>query len=317
MGKASAKPRPRADKAISPRRVKMPKYSSLKLSKRIKHPIKIPSVWQITKKSSRLLWNSRQVFIGITLIYGLLNVVLAQGLGGSDVTELKDQLNEIFTGNYGKLTSSLVIFTSLVGSAGNSSSEIAGAYQLFLALIASLAIIWALRQTTASTKFRVRDSYYRGMSPLIPFVLVLLTIGLQLLPLALGSTLYTIVVSQGIAVFAVEKVLWALLFGLLALLSLYMIASSIFALYIVTLPDMTPMKALRSARELVKFRRWTVLRKLLFLPLLLLIVAAVIMLPIIIVASVLAKYVFFILTMGGLVAVHAYVYTLYRELLNE
>ena len=58
-----------------------------------------------------------------------------------------------------------------------------------------------------------------------------------------------------------------------------------FALYIVTLPDMTPMKALRSARELVRYRRWTVLRKVLFLPLMLLVVAAIIMVPIIILAD--------------------------------
>jgi hypothetical protein len=46
-------------------------------------------------------------------------------------------------------------------------------------------------------------------------------------------------------------------------------------------------------------------------------VAAVIMLPIIIVLTPVAQYVFFVLTMFALVAVHTYMYTLYRELLNE
>ncbi len=96
-----------------------------------------------------------------------------------------------------------------------------------------------------------------------------------------------------------------------------MISSSIFALYIVTLPDMTPLKALRSARELVKGRRWAVILRLLSLPVILLIVAAIIMVPIIIVLTPVAQWVFFLLTMFTLVAVHAYMYTLYRELLNE
>ncbi len=304
-------------KPATPRKLKSAKYSSFKLSKRIKHPANIPSAWQLTRRTSLHLWKHKKVLAGITLVYGFLNVIFAQGLGGADVSELKGQLGEIFTGNYGSLTSSLIIFTSLIGSAGNTSSDIAGAYQLFLALIASLAIIWALRQTSAGTKFRIRDAYYRGMYPLIPFILVLFVIGLQLLPLAIGSSLYSLVITNGIAVFAVEKVLWGMLFALLALLSLYMIASSIFALYVVTLPDMAPMKALRSARELVRHRRWTVLRKLLFLPLVLLVVAAAIMLPIILWLTPLAKYIFFILTMASLVAVHGYVYTLYRELLNE
>lgn len=299
------------------RKIKQPTYSSFKVSKRIKHPVVLPSAWKLTKTTAQLLWQNRRVFAGLTLIYGLLNVVLAQGLGGADVSELKGQLGEVFTGNYGSLASSLIIFTSLVGSAGNSSSELAGAYQLFLALIASLAIIWSLRQIIAGSKFRIRDAYYRGMYPLVPFILVLLVIGLQLIPLAIGSTLYSLVISNGIAVLLIEKILWALLFALLALLSLYMISSSLFALYIVTLPDMAPFKALRSARKLVSYRRWTVLRKILFLPLVLLIVAAVIMLPIILWLTPLAKYVFFLLTMFSLTAVHGYIYSLYRELLNE
>lgn len=299
------------------RKLRPPKYRSFRMSKRLKHPVKLGSAWQLTKRTSAHLWRHKRVFAGVTLVYGLLNVILAQGLGGSDVTELKDQLEEIFVGNYAGLTSSIIVFTSLVGSAGNSSREVAGAYQLFLALIASLAVIWALRQTHAASKFRVRDAYYRGMYPLIPFVLVLLVVGIHLLPMAIGASIYSLVVANGIAILLVEKILWATVLGLLALLSLYMVASSVFALYIVTLPDMTPMKALRSARELVRYRRWTVLRKLLFLPLVLLLVAAVIMLPIIIWLTPLAKYVFFLLTMSVLVAVHGYIYSLYRELLNE
>ena len=41
------------------------------------------------------------------------------------------------------------------------------------------------------------------------------------------------------------------------------------------------------------------------------------MVPIIIVLTPLAQWVFFLLTMFTLVAIHAYMYTLYRELLNE
>lgn len=251
-------------------------------------------------------------------MYGLLNVVLAQGLAsGSNTSELKSVLDELITGNFDFLVTGLTIFVSMVGSAGNTSNETAGAYQVFLALIGSLAIIWALRQTTAGIVPRVREAFYRGMYPLVPFILVLLVIGLQMIPLLIGAMLYNLVVSQGIAVYFAEKLAWGLLYAASALLTFYMITSSVFALYIATLPDMTPMKALRSARELVRFRRWTVLRKVLALPVILLVVAAVIMLPIIIVLTPLAQYVFFLLTMFALVGVHAYMYTLYRELLHE
>ena len=301
----------------------MPKRKSGKAADKpsgaaIKRPVKLPSAWRLTESAARTLWQHKELFIGITLVYGLLNLILVQGLASStDVGSLKSQLSQAAHGHFGSLASGLSIFVVLVGGSGNSSSQTGGAYQLFLALIASLAIIWALRQVLAGASLRVRDAYYRGVYPMVPFILVLLVIGLQLLPLVIGSLLYGIVTTNGIAIHFVEKLVCALLYALLALWSLYMISSSVFALYIVTLPDMTPVKALRSARELVRHRRWVVLRKVLWLPVLLFIVAAVIMLPIIIWLTPLVQWIFFLLTMFALAAVHAYMYTLYRELLNE
>lgn len=279
---------------------------------------KLPSSWLLTKHATRIILDNWKLFLGITAIYGFLNLLLVQGLAAStDVGSLKDQLNQIFTGNIGSLISSLGVFVVLVGSAGNSSNQTAGAYQFFLFLIASLAIICALRQVTAGSKLKIRDAFYKGMYPLVPFLLVLLIIGLQLLPLLIGSSLYSIVMTNGIAVIAIEKILWFVLFILLGSVSFYLVSSSLFALYIVTLPEMTPLKSLRSAKQLVQYRRWAIIRKVLYLPLFLFIVAAVCMIPFIILLTPLAPWVFFIMSMFGLVAVHSYLYALYRELLND
>jgi hypothetical protein len=315
-GKKVAKPTAAHAATPKSRRIKRSNYKSFKLSKRIRHPHALPGAWQIARRAWRLLWQHKKVIIGITLVYGILNLILVRGFsGGTDVGSLKDTLNQIFNGNWGHFASSLTIFALLVTSAGNNSSGTAGAYQALLLIIVSLAVVWTFRQLMAGEKVRVRDGFYRGMYPLIPAILVLCVIGLQLIPLLIGSTLYSTVVNNAIAVYAVEKFFWGLLFFLLALLSLYMLCSSIFALYIVTLPDMTPMKALRSARELVRHRRWTILRKIIFLPIILLIVAAIIMVPIIAFATPVAQWVFFVLTMFALAAVHAYMYTLYRDML--
>ena len=316
---AAAKLSPATPRSSTPRKLKRPTYKSMQLSKRIKHPARLLSAWKITKAATTLLWRHKRLFIGITIIYGVLNLVLVRGFaaGSTDVAGLKNQLSAVFGGNFGGFASSLTIFALLVSSSGNSSSSTAGAYQLFIVLLVSLAIIWALRQVTADVKIRIRDAYYRGIYPLVPFLLVLLVIGLQLLPLLIGTGLYSLVINNGIAVYGPEKFLWAMLAIVLGVLSIYMVSSSIFALYIVTLPDMTPMKALRSARELVRYRRWTVVRKLLFLPLIMLIAAGVIMVPIIVWLTPMAQWIFFILTMFSVVAVHAYVYTLYRDLLHD
>jgi hypothetical protein len=301
----------------TPRRLKQPKYKTLRLTKRIKHPgPKLPGSVQIFKKSIKVLKDHWKLFFGVTIVYGLLTVILVRGVaGGLDLGTLKTSLQDSFNGSFASVSTAAALFSYMVGSAGSSSTPTGGVYQTLLIIIMSLAVIWALRQVLAGSKLRVRDTFYKGTYPLIPFILVLLVIGLQLIPLLLGSWVYGTVISNGIAVTSLEKLLWALFFFLLAVFSLYMICSSLFALYIVTLPDMTPMKALRSARQLVLYRRWTVLRKILFLPFAILLLAAVIMFPLIIFATPLAEWVFFALSMFVLVVVHSYMYTLYRELL--
>lgn len=279
----------------------------------------LPGALDLSRQTLRILWEHKGLFTGITLVYAVLSISLAQGVAGNaDVGTMKQALNGVFGGNFGFLLSGVSVFAVLVSSAGSTGSQTAGAYQVLLAIITSLALIWTLRQvSTGAGQPRVRDAFYRGMYPLIPFVLVLVVVGLQLIPLALGSTIYSTVVNNGIAIHAIEQLACLALFLLLALWTLYMLSASLFALYIVTLPDMAPMQALRSARELVRGRRWALLVRIICLPLVLLLAAAVIMLPIIIIITPLARWVFFILTMFGLTAINAYMYTLYRELLNE
>jgi hypothetical protein len=247
----------------------------------------------------------------------VLNILLVRGFSsGTNVSSLKHQISQAASGNIGQLAVGFSVFVSLLASSGNSSSATAGAYQIFLGLIISLATIWVLRQVMAGERIRLRDAFYKGMYPLIPFILVLLVVLVQTVPFLIGGGLYNLVVTNGIAVYATEKLLWGLLFFVLAVISAYMLCSSLFALYIVTLPDMTPMKALRSARQLVRYRRLSVFRKLLFLPVALLVIAAAIMVPIIVLAAPVAPWALFVLAMAGLIALHAYMYTLYRELLR-
>jgi hypothetical protein len=203
----------------------------------------------------------------------------------------------------------------MTASAGSTSSQETSLYQSILLVIASLALIWTLRQTYANKKVKPRQAFYKGMYPLVPFLLVAAVISLQMIPLLMGTLLYAYMIVGGIAVAGIEQAIWWIIIGLLVLLSLYMATSSVFALYIVTLPDMTPMKALRSARELVRFRRMMVMRKVLALPVLLLVFAAIIMIPLIIFITPVAEWIFLVLNMAVLAVVHAYMYALYRELL--
>lgn len=296
------------------------KATEIKASKpeQIAPVTQLSNVLVLTQSAAKILWQNRILFSGITVIYGLLNIFFAQALsGGANIVAIKDALDQTLGSNFGQIGASFSIFVYIVGTSGNNANQAASAYQLILSLISSLAVIWALRQVYAGKTIRVRDAFYRGMYPLVPFIIILLIIVLQMIPLIIGSTLYSLVITNGIAVHLIEQVLFGVLFAGLAGITLYWLTASVMALYVVTLPSMTPIKALNSGKELVKGRRWIVLRKLIFLPLLLLVVAAVVMMPIIAIYAPAAKYVYFVLTMFGLVAIHSYIYALYRDLLNE
>jgi len=299
------------------RRLKHPRYKSFRLQKRIKplYP-SLPSAFRLLWRSLKILFQYWKFFLLIFLIYGVLEIILVRNIAsGSSLSQLKSVLDPFAKTNTSQISNGLTLFLYLLGNSNNTSNANAGVYQTMLLIIISLAIIWGLRQAYNGIHARVRDAFYRGMYPLTMFILIIIVIGLQFLPFIFGATLYNLVISNGIAVFTVEKWLWAMLFFILALTTIYMICSSVFALYIVTLPDMTPMKALRSARELVMHRRWEVLRKLIFLPIALIIIATIIMIPLLLIATPVAVWIFFIMTVAGLVVIHSYVYALYRELL--
>lgn len=312
----SSKPKVTKNVAVKPRQLKPANYKSFRLHKRIKHPKKLPNSFRLFKQSTNILTQNWKVFAGILLIYGILDMFLVRGFDtGIDLEEVKMVLEETFQKGSDRLLSGIALFGVLLGTNGGATSATGDSYQFLLILVVSLALVWALRQVHSGAKIKVREAFYKGMYPVIPMLLVLIVICFQLIPLLIGSTVYNIVVSTGVAITGAEKILWAILFFLTALLSVYMVTSSTFALYIVTLPDMTPMGALRSARQLVLHRRWSVMRKVLFLPVALLLIGALLIIPLIIFAAPVAIWAFFVFTTVSLALTHSYLYTLYRELL--
>lgn len=276
----------------------------------------LPKARQLVSHAAVQLWRDRKLFGGITLIYGILNLLLVRGLSAtSDLGSFKDIVSSIFKGAVGQVETAVTSFVYLISTSGGGSTPTSGTYQGLLLILASLAFIWALRQTSSQRKPRIRDSFYDGMYPLVPFLVVLFNIGLQLIPLAVSTYVYSVLVTNGIVVDAGEKLLAVLVCAIPVWWSMRMITASAFALYIVTLPDMTPLKALRSAKQLVYKRRLLIWRKFIMLPIVLLLVAVLIEIPLIFWLTPLAEWAFFIYSMIALAFVHSYMYNLYRSML--
>jgi hypothetical protein len=310
---------PAADKKTvkAPRKIDPGSYKSFTLQKKIKTgDTQLPGSFKLLKGALGIMRRNWKVFLGIILIYGFFNLVLVQSFAGGDLDRTKNLLEASSeNSSWGAFASGMMLFVYMAASSGNVNSDVAGAYQLILTVTTSLALIWALRQVYAEKKIRIRDAFYRGMYPLIPFILVLFVATLHLIPVVIGGFLYNLVSSSGIAVSGIEGVLWGTIFFLLGLVTLYLLSSALMALYIVCLPEMTPMTALKSARELVRFRRWAIMRRIIFLPIFLLVGAMLVILPMIFISPPLAGFFFFLSSMAGLPIIHSYIYRLYRELL--
>lgn len=273
---------------------------------------------QIFKYSINQLLDHKKFFGGIATIYGLLILIFVRGLSGFNIEPTKQALSETL-GVSGNLSSSLAAFGILLTDAAGA-SDIASLYQTIIFIICSLAIIWGIRNTKLKNpknlkNLRFKDAFYKGMYPLVPLLLVLLIISLQFLPLSVGGVIYSATIGQGLAIMLWEKILWVVLVLALALWSFYMLCSSILAVYIVTLPDVTPLQALRSAKALVKRRRLIVAGRLLWLLIILMIILGLVVIPLIAFVPILAELAFFVCAVLVLPIFHTYAYNLYRELL--
>lgn len=285
----------------------------------IKKSVKISGSFRLFGRAWRHMWRYKRLFGGILIIYAILYLLLVKGLATNfQLAETRQTIEDAVGGGLGNLEMASALFGALLGTAGATASESAGVYQVVLFIIVSMTIIWSLRQTFSERVEapKIRQAFYKGPSQIVPYILVLLVIMLQLIPALIGITIYGIVVSNGIAINVLEQIVWLIVLLACLGLSVFWISASVFASYIVSLPDMAPMQALRSARSLVRFRRWQIIRKVLFLPLIIGLIMLLIFMPLVLLAPPIAEVLFMIFVLVLLLFGHSYFYLLYREMMG-
>lgn len=317
--KTKAKPKTSATSTSAggrTRRVRVPRRVPLRLRKQLKvAKPPLPSAWVLVQQTAAILRRNKKFFILYSLLYGVLSLLFVQSAGsGFSIIQTKELVGDSFGG---ALPTSLALYGGLISNSAQLNNQVAALYQFIIILVFSLAAIYALRHMYGSEARRVhvKEALYRGMTPLVPLLLVVCVLVLELLPLSIGSSLYVAVSNGGLAVGNVEQAIWLSLLLVSAGITIYLWVTSVMALFIVTLPDMTPMQALRASRELARFRRWSILRKLIYMPLVLLLLLGLVVVPLIAWLPVLAQPIFFGLSALILPIVLTYLYNLYRSML--
>lgn len=315
MAKEVKKARPQQAAAGGRVRKLTRKQAKGKAKKEVRIRTPLPGSFRLTVHCFQIVRDHWRVLGGIAVVYLLLNIVFAGSISNVSTafSDIKQDLNDTGGTNFWRAASG---FASLVGSSGASGSATGSALQSVLFVIESLVIIWALRHLLSGQAISVKQAYYKAMTPLIPFLLVVAVIIIQLLPMSVGATVLAAISTSVFSDSSVATAITTISFIVLAAWSIYMVSASIFALYIVTLPESQPRQALRAAKDLVRFRRLLIIRKVLFLPLIIFLLMAVIIVPLILYASAIVPAIFFVLSMLSILFAHTYLYSLYRGLLE-
>jgi hypothetical protein len=248
--------------------------------------LKLPGLIPFTHHVNRTMWSYRKVLFWLGAVYAVLTIILV-GIGSQETystltATLNEAGSEIFEGNAGQIGEAALLFAT-IGMSGltGTLSETQQVYAVILGLMVWLTTVWLLRNLLAGHKVRMRDGLYSAGAPIVSTFLVALVLLIQLLPIGLAAVAYSAASSSGLLEGGVEAMLFWIGAVMLGMLSLYLITSTFFALIMVTLPGMYPMRALRTAGDMVIGRRTRILGRILWMVLTLVVTWAVVLIPII------------------------------------
>lgn len=241
---------------------------------------------------------------GITLIYALLSLVLVQSTLSPDSFETATVSSSFDSAlnDFGNLMSGFSADDSLM--------------QFALFIIAGLATIWAARRLFAKEEVSIKQAFYQSPAPLIPVIILITLLFLQSIPLLLGSAGLQLGFNNGNSSSSVEAIAWVIVFILAASASLYMASRTVMAIFIATLPAMTPLAAYKKAKELVEGRRFSIIRKMFFLPFAIFTILGLILVPIIMTISIAAGPIFLLLGPLAVIISILYLFMLYQEIIK-
>lgn len=297
-------------------------------------PLALPGNISFTNEVTRTLWKYKKIFLILAVIYAILYGLLVGIQSQESYSSISDSLqeagNEVYDGNWSAVGQAALLTLSVAATGLNAeSTEAQQLFSVLVFLMVWLTTVWLLRNLLAGHKVKVRDGLYNSASPLFAMVIIALIIAVQLIPVAIAFVGYNAALGTGlIASGGAGAMLFWIGAGLLSLLSLFWITSSLFAMIIVTIPGMYPLQAMRTAGDMVLGRRIKILLRWAWMALVLAIAWAVVIIPIILLDMLIKSlwpataWVPIVPVAGLLMAaastvwVSAYVYLLYRKVVD-
>lgn len=300
--------------------------------------LRLPGYIVFTHFVFKTLWERKWLFFGLALVYGMLTALFVGLASQQTYEQISASLNTsegFMEGGWGQIGKAGLLLAAGVTGGLNAAQSANGmgiqqvVVTLLALLITWLATVWLLRAQLAGQKPRLRDALYNSGSPVISTFFVSLALVIQALPIAVAIIGLVAASASGLFEGGVEAMVFWIFALLLTVLSLYWMTSTFIALIVVTLPGMYPMKALRTAGDLVIGRRIRILLRFLWLAFIVVVVWVAIMIPIILLDQWLKQLIpaiswlpivpLSLLLMVSLTIVWTagYVYLLYRKVVDD
>lgn len=290
---------------------------------------KVPrNVLKFSKHVFGTLWQHKRLFGALIFVALLASLLISGASQQQQYASLRD-LTLAVTGELGVsngVLESLALLVSLIGGGLNVTlGEGQQIGQLMVYLLLWLTTIWLLRHVLAGHKgMRVRDGLYNAAAPIVP-TLAVATVGLvQLLPAAGTVLALAAAKASGLLEGALGIAILVVVVSLIGALSLYWLTTTFIAGVIATIPGTYPINALRSARTVVKGHRVSLLLHMIWLAVGLVVLSSLLLLPVILVDTStesswlpLVALLYQLLTTAALVYASAYVYLLYRGMIDD
>ncbi|MBM3209808.1 hypothetical protein FJZ39_00480 [Candidatus Saccharibacteria bacterium] len=296
----------------------------------------IPGYWALTAEVFKVIWKLRAKFIVFIAVYVLAAIALTGIWSTATYINVQSAASQAADSSEGgRFVEAIYIFLSSVGSAFNGGSlasdqsEVQALISSIMLIFVWLSTVWLLRNVFAHKQVSARDALYTSGSSVLPTLIVSAIILVQLIPFALATVGYITLVSVGVFDNTVLLMLFFIAAICFALVSIYLVTSSLIALVIVTLPGMYPLRALSLAGDIVISRRIRILLRYAWLVILIAVMWLILLYPTIVVHQLLVESFNFmqyvpvvpiavaILAVVSTILSATYVYVLYRKIVDD
>ncbi len=258
-----------------------------------------------------IFWRS---MIGVVAVYAVTYIVTVIGLNFviPSLSSVGTTSPDTAIQNSGALDKSFsAISKSFSFVNGDQSSTLV---QILLFLVASLAFVWTLRKIKQLKRVKISEAYYNGTAQIVALFLLCLWYLAYLIPIAIGTAIISI---ASYSSSLVESIVIFGLFGMLTWLTLWLYSIYWPAFYIITLPNMRPMKALHSAKKITKANRLNISIQVVGYIMLVVIVGIIVLLPIALILPPVTPYIFLVYVFVLFGYSHTFMFAIYRSLIGE